>query len=225
MTAAYLGGTTLGGQVPVLSNAYITLLQAVTQAVATCTSLASDLATALQAIRAVAVVPLEVQYDANIDVQADLNLNLTDPVAYFSDLVAAVQAVEAALLNIPPTDFAPDLQFQLDAAIDIGLQLSTQIELIDEALAALTVIINALNALAAFLNSFLAQNLISYLTTAGAHSFIFQGNLNTFGSEANVVTPLSGFPGTSPVRMVFFFVSANDAAAVTAMNALYKVTP
>ncbi len=225
MTVAYCGGTTLGGEVPLLSNTYTSLLQAVTEAVAICTQLSADLISALQAIRAVTTVPLGVQLQANLDIQVALNLNLSDPTAYFADLYASLLALQSQIASIPPTEFAPDLELQIGAAVDIAAQLTSQIEAIDAALELLNVIVGKLNTLAAFLNSYIAQNLISYLTTAGAHAFIYQGNLNAFGGEANAITPLSGFPGTAPVRMVFFFVSANDVAAVNAMNALYKVTP
>ncbi len=225
MTAAYCGGTTIGGEVPLLSNTYTSILQAVTEAVVICTSLSSDLLAALQAIRAVTTVPLEVQLQANLDIQVNLNTSLEDPAAYFADLYQSLLALQAQIASIPPVEFSPDLEFQIAAAVDIAAQLQAQIALIEEALALLNAIVERLNALTAFLNQYIVTNLISYLTTTGVHSFIFQGNLNTFGGEANAVTPLSGFPGTAPVRMVFFFVSANDVAAVNAMNALFKVTP
>lgn len=225
MTTAYFGGTTIGGQVPLLSDTYTSILQAVTHAISTCTQLSADLIAALQAIRALTAVPLEIELQANLDIQASLQLNLSDPTTYFDELIAATQAVYNQLVSFPHTDFEPDIQFQIAAAVDIAVQLGGEIALIDQALAALTTISNALNALAAALNQYIVQNLVSYLTTAGVHSFLFQGNLNTFGSEADTITPLSGFPGTAPVRMIFFFVSANDVAAVNAMNALYKVLP
>lgn len=225
MTAAFVGGTTIGGQVPLLSNTYTSLLAAVTEAVAIVNTQVAALLAAAQTIRGVAVAPFAAQLEANLDVQAQLQIQLSDPTTYFTDLALAVNGVLAALEAIPAPDFPIDLQLQIEAAATVALILQGQIDLIDEAIALLTVISNALGNLSTFLSSYIATNLSSYLTTTGVYSFIFQGNLNTFGTEADLVTPLSGIPGVTPVRMVFFFVPANDVAAVNAMNAIFKVLP
>lgn len=225
MTAAYLGGTTIGGQVPLLSDTYQALLTALGTTVTALNAQVTAILAAKQAIRIPATSPFLAQLLANQGIQGQLTAQLTNPADYFDSLISGLTAIGTQLAAIPAPEFEADLSLQIANAAAIAALLQEIIDQIDEALALLDVIAEAIQAVIATLNSFLTTNLITYLTTAGVHSFLYEGALAGFGTEANIVTPLSGFPGAAPVRMLFFFVSANDIAAVNALNAIFKVLP
>lgn len=225
MTAAYLGGTSIGGQVPTLADTYQTIISAIQTATTALNAQVTAILAAKQVIRIPATAPFLSQLLANQGIQANLTLQLTDPGDYFSGLIAGLTAIESQLTAIPPPQMAADLSLQIANAAAIAELLQEIIDQIDEALALLDVIAEAILAVISALSVYLSNTLTSYLLTSGVHSFFFEGALASFGTEANIVTPQSGVPGAAPVRMVFFFVQATDIAAVNAMNAIFRVSP
>lgn len=218
----YLGGVSVGGEIPAVSAALVGLADAVTRANALLQQVAQAIRDAKLAIRVPAVFGLELQLSANLDVQAAINLNLGDPLGYAAGIIAAVEGVVAAITTLPPL---PALDAQLSASLALAASLELQIGTIDLALGALDRIVDMILALIASLSAALAAlaTLLRQLSQTGAHSLVYRGPLGGLGLGFDAVTPLTGIsPGTF-VTAPLVLVTDASAPAKAALEAVFKV--
>lgn len=203
------------------------------------------------AIRIPATADFEAQLSAAVDIGAQLTADLTDPATYLTQLLAGLANVNASLSASLPT---VQLTGQITASAAIAAQLSLKIEAVDIQLVALDSVAASIGAQASLIDqvraavqaqvsailliqvaiaaalSAVTGALAAYaamapqLATAGAYVFLYTGALSGLGAALDAVTPASGLSGATVVRASLVLVQTSDTAAVTALNAVFKVS-
>lgn len=203
------------------------------------------------AIRVPAVVDFQAQLDASLAIGLQLTADLTDPAAYLAALLAGLAQVAASLAIALPTvqlegqisanlAIAAQLELkilaidvQLEALVGIAASIKAQADLIASVLLALKAQLSALLAIQVALSVALAAisgALAAYaamaatLTTAGVYCFLYDGPLSGLGSAIDAVSPSTGLSGATSVRAPLVLVRTSDAPALTAINAVFKVS-
>jgi hypothetical protein len=253
VTAQYLGSFTIGGSIPgaaavleQVGNALDGLRIAVQDQIAPLSNVASGLGAqvdaigaAKAAIRIPAVADLQIQLDAALDLAVGFEVQLTDPITYINGLLSGLAQVSANLAALVPPDLA--ISGQLAATAAIAAQMGLKIEAIDVQLAALDSIVAAVNgflsivaAVQAALNAAIAgvaAALAAFLDlaakldgAAGAHCFVFDGDLGDLGAAIDAVSGDAGIGAAVPVRVPFVVVRADDASTVEGLEAVYRLS-
>lgn len=254
MPATYLGGFSVGGSIPGASSVLVSAGDALGDLRATVqTQLGQiqSIATGLQAqidavgaakaaIRIPAVADFELQLGAALDLIAGFQLQIGDPVTYISGLLSGLAQVSANLSALIPPDLA--IVGQLAAtealAVQIGLKIEAvdvQLALLDNVSAALSGVVSvALNVQAALsvALSAVAGALSAYLSlaaklegTAGAHCFMFEGDLGDLGAAFDALASGStGIATDVPVRVPIVVVRADDVATNEGLDAVFRVS-
>jgi hypothetical protein len=251
MAATYLGGVTIGGAVVGLETVFgqvggaLTTLRAtvaaqitaIDQANALIAAQLSLLGVAKIAIRIPATIDFQAQLDASLQISASLGLQLTDPSAYLSGLLAGLAQVQLSVSALVPTIA---IQTQIAVAAATTLAMNAKIGAVDIELAALDTIaiaisakLTALTNITAALSAALAVvgaaitaylNMTTTLGTAGAHVILYTGALSGIGAAVDAVTAGTGLAGGDDVRASVILVETSDAGRVAAFNAVLKTS-
>lgn len=235
MPGSYLGAVTIGGSVDGLDEALdevgaaLVALEAGVAAHMPCFDEAiAALATAHASIRPPAIAAP----DANLTASASIAAQLPtfDPLAYLQNLIAGLQALLAQLAALDPTAL---LDAQISANAALGVQFTADIGSIDIQLSALLDISALLTACSVAIAAALAAaaaGIASYtsmsatLNTAGAHAFLYTGQLSGLGSGLDAVTPSSGIAASDSVQVTVQVVRQASTAAIAAQNAVFKTS-
>lgn len=237
MAATYLGSFTVGGAVVGLSAAFSavgTALANLRGVVNTQLALIEDQAAACLAakvaIRIPATAEFEAQLNASIAVSAQIDTYLGDPTAYLTGLLNGLAQVQVDVGALDPT---VALDTQLDVNLTVQAALTAKIAAVDLQLDALVTISAALDAIVAALVTAIAAAdaalsaytaMTATLGTAGAYVFLYDGPLGGLGAAIDAVTPDSGVSAGVNVRVPIVFVQTSDAPALSAVNAVYRVS-
>lgn len=237
MPATYLGSYTVGGAVVGLSTAFSALgaalanLRAVVDAqLSIIEDQAAAVLVAKAAIRIPATADFEAQLNASLAISLQIEGYLTDPTAYLDTLISGLAQVSLDVGALVPT---VALDAQLDANVGIQAALTAKIAAVDAQLDALIVISAALDAIVIALGEAsaaasaaltAAATMSAKLGTAGAYVFLYDGPLGGLGAAIDAVTPSSGVTAGVNVRVPLVFVKTSDGPALSAVNAVYRVS-
>ncbi len=256
MSATYLGSFTVGGALVGLETAFNEVGSALQSLKATVDTELGNIAnaqtaidaqvdaigTAKAAIRVPAVADFQAQLDAAVALGASFDLQLSDPAAYLSGLLDGIAQLQTNIGQLQPQ---LAIQGQIDATASTELTMTAKIEAVDaqlEALATistaiatqLTAIGNIRAALSAAVSAVLGAlsayaSMLAELGTAGAHVFLFEGNLGDIGTDLDAaIAGLGagvGIDASTPVKVPIVAVDSGDSAKVQAVDAVFRVSP
>ena len=233
MAASYLGGTTIGGTVEGLDEAFTEVGAAL---IALEAAVGLHLPCFDEAIGLLASAQASIRPPAVQDPQANLNAALSigaalptlDPLAYLQSLIAGLQALLAQLQAFDPTAL---LNAQISANASLQTQFSVQIGGIDLQLSLLADISGILSACAVAISAALAaaalviasyQSFQQKLSAAPAHALVYTGAFSGTWADLSAAAAASGIAAGSNVRATVQIVEQSMATPYAAQAEVFK---
>lgn len=254
MPVVYLGGHSVGGAIPGAASVLASVggaleglrstvqaqLGAVQSAASSLSAQIDALTAAKAAIRIPAVTDFELQLGAALDLIDGFQVQVGDPITYINGLLSGLAQVSANLSALVPPDLA--IVGQLAATQALAAQIELKIEAVDVQLAVLDGIVGVMSAIVSAVAGVqaalsaaaasVAGALSSYVAlsakiegTAGAHCFLYTGNLGDLGTAVDAIA--SGSTGIAvdvPVRVPIVVVRADDVATNEGIDAIFRVS-
>lgn len=229
MPATFHGNVAMRGCVPGLADAFDEVgeaLETLRDEVLLHLPCFLEAIAAMADIRLVATADFQAQLNAAIGIQAQLTVQLANPIDYLNKLIAALNALLASIPVQLPT---VALSTQIAAAAAVEAVFALKIAAVD---AKIAIVVNILNAcyLALLAVSTAAFNAIQkfhtfrdLLDTAGAYALSYTGSLASLGSALDAITPTTGIGTATSIVATIQIVKASDAPAVSAQSQLFLV--